>query len=126
MCIRDSSGIDLYAGIANFGLIATGKGNDTVDALTGGFFGFGLTDLGEDNDTLKGFGSGFFDGGAGTLDLLTLNVGTPITYNVSNLVGGFYEISYGSVTMNVTNFEKITTSTGIADLSTFAGSTVTV
>ncbi len=120
---------DLYAGIANFGHIATGDGKDTVDALTGGFFGDGTIDLGAGDDTLKGFGTGSFDGGAGSLDLLTLNkviTGSPITYNVSTLDVGVYHISNGSLTMDVTNFEKITTSTGVADLASFAGSTVTV
>ena len=122
----DDSAIDLYAGIANFGLIATGKGNDTVDALTGGFFGPGLIDLGDGDDTLKGFGTGIFLGGAGSLDLLTLNVGTPISYSVSNLVDGFYAISDGSETMFVSTFELITTSSGVLALSSFAGRTVTV
>jgi hypothetical protein len=125
--IADSS-LDLFAGIANFGGISTGAGTDTVDALVGGFTGDGLVDLGDDNDTLKGFGSGFFDGGAGT-DLLTLNtvvVGSPVTYNVSELDGSIYHISLGGVEMDVTNFENITTATGVFALSTFAGSTVNV
>lgn len=127
--IASGSTLDLYAGIANFGTIATGAGNDIVDALIGGFYGCGTVDLGADDDILKGFGSGAFLGGDGE-DLLTLNnviAGSPVTYTVSVLDGnGFYQISDGLQTMNVSGFEKITTSIGIADLSSFAGSSVSV
>jgi hypothetical protein len=52
-------------GIYNDGNMRTGKGNDKVDALIGGFSGTGATNLGTGNDTLIGFGGGFFDAGGG-------------------------------------------------------------
>ena len=52
-------------GIYNSGTITTYQGNDTIDALTGGFGGGGKYKLDEGNDTVKGFGIGTFDGGPG-------------------------------------------------------------
>ena len=95
------TGIGGYAGIGVFDAgsrISTGAGDDTVDALAGGFRGSGLTDLGSGDDNLKGFGTGFFDGGDGT-DVLTFNSGT---YSIQNLGSGHYLIGW---VMDVTNFE---------------------
>jgi len=52
-------------GIYNSGTITTLAGNDTIDAITGGFGGGGKYKLDEGNDTVKGFGIGTFDGGPG-------------------------------------------------------------
>ena len=58
---------DPVTGVAidNGGLISTARGNDTIDALTGGFAGNGLVSLGRGDDVLKGFGTGYFTGGSG-------------------------------------------------------------
>ncbi|MBE9155167.1 hypothetical protein [Cyanobium sp. LEGE 06113] len=60
-------GDDGQRGIAiyNEGTVKTGGGNDTIDALEGGFGGGGKYFLGWGRDTVKGFGDGYFDGGWG-------------------------------------------------------------
>jgi len=49
----------------NTGTFKTYDGNDTIDALTGGFGGDGTYLLMGGDDTVKGFGTGKFDGGPG-------------------------------------------------------------
>lgn len=65
------------SGIFNDGIIDAGDGDDTVDALYGGFSGSGETILGAGNDTLRGFGrgQGKFLGGEG-IDTIVLPSGT--------------------------------------------------
>jgi hypothetical protein len=96
---------------ANYGIfndnsiINTGAGNDTIDALHGGFGGNGITILGSGNDIVKGFGTGQFDGGAGK-DLLLLSAGQ---YSVSkgSTLNSFYTVSSGGIDMFVKSFESI-------------------
>ena len=106
------------SGILNDGIINTGIGNDTVDALTGGFSGSGLTSLGEGKDTLIGFGTGRFDGGGGLKDKILLSDGI-YTFTGSGRLGnepspdGYFKltktdpISNVAITMLVQNFELI-------------------
>jgi hypothetical protein len=108
-------------GIINTGTIKTEAGNDTVDALNGGFDsdpyrGTGLFDLGSDNDTVKGFGRGFFDGGSGT-DRLLFNAGT---YNIAATGGGFL-ISTGGKFMNTYGFENVGSASNETTLGLKAG-----
>jgi Ca2+-binding RTX toxin-like protein len=91
-------GKGIAVGIDNRGTILGGDGNDTINALNGGFQGYGHSDLGNGDDTVKGFGYGIFDGSTGT-DSIILPIGT---YTISNS-----SISKGSVAMNISNFEKI-------------------
>jgi hypothetical protein len=72
------------AAIWNEGFISMGEGNDTVDAILGGFTGGGIVDLGNGNDAILGFGDVNVNGGAGT-DRLLLDAGT-------------YQISEGVIT----------------------------
>jgi len=93
-------------GIYNSGEIFTYQGNDTIDALTGGFRGNGKYELKEGNDTVKGFGIGKFDGGVGE-DSLYLPSGS---YQFDKLgVGQQYNIKSmaTSETMFIDNFEKL-------------------
>ena len=104
-------------GIYNCGLIDTGKGKDTVNALRGGFAGSGTVSLGDDDDTLIGFGTGYFDGGDQTDKILFGN-----GIYVINASAG--TITSASTEMNVTNFEQIGGSSG--GLFGFASGTLTV
>ncbi len=76
-------GLDGQRGIAiyNEGTVKTGGGNDTIDALEGGFGGGGKYFLGWGRDTVKGFGDGYFDGGWGR-DTLMLP-GQEEDYNIT-------------------------------------------
>jgi len=65
ICGLDADDTVANTGIINNGKIHTGYGNDMVDALLGGFSGTGLTDLGLGDDKLIGFGSGHFNAGGG-------------------------------------------------------------
>ena len=60
------TGDDNGVGIFNQGTIATGIGNDTIDALTGGFDGGGTINLGIGSDLIRGFGDQTVNGGAGS------------------------------------------------------------
>ncbi|MGL5076537.1 MAG: hypothetical protein ACRDBG_12050, partial [Waterburya sp.] len=104
--------------IYNDGIIDTGKGNDIVDALTGGFIGAGTTQLGNGADTLKGFGSGFFEGGNGK-DTLFFDTGS---YTVSDNVNsdGFYTVSNGSTDMFIKDFEFISSASDPGDAFSFS------
>jgi len=94
-------------GIYNSGYITMDKGNDTIDALTGGFGGMGEYQLGDGDDTVKGFGTGKFYGGSGS-DSLYLPSGT---YKVDRLgiVGQDYNIMSVATgqTMYIKNFENL-------------------
>ena len=70
------------AGIVNASVVEAGDGNDTIDALTGGFVGGGAIRMGAGDDVVKGFGSAAIDGGDGEGDVLILPEGA---YRVSNL-----------------------------------------
>ena len=85
-------------GISNDGKINTGKGDDLVNALEGGFGGIGNTYLGDNNDTLMGFGTGSFYGGSGS-DKVLFGEGT---YTIRGLI-----ITSDGVTMSVNEFENI-------------------
>lgn len=76
------------SGIYNNGKIFLGKGNDTIDAITGGFDGYGVTDCGAGNDLVKGFGGGEFLGGKG-VDTLLFESGV---YSIQDAGGGGYMI----------------------------------
>jgi len=93
-------------GIYNSGYIGMDKGNDTIDALIGGFGGMGEYQLGDGDDAVKGFGTGSFYGGLGT-DSLYLPSGT---YKVDRLgFGQDYNIMSDATgeTMYIKNFEKL-------------------
>jgi hypothetical protein len=90
-------------GIFNGGTINTGRGNDVVDALTGGFSGTGTINLGKGNDVVKGFGTGFFDGDSG-IDILHLGAGT-YTVSATANSAGFYTLGNGITDMLLKNFE---------------------
>ena len=85
-------------GIDNRGTIYGGDGNDTINALNGGFEGYGHIDLGNGDDTVKGFGSGSFEGGNGT-DAILLPTGI---YTISNS-----SVRGGGVAMNIASFERV-------------------
>lgn len=121
---------DLSYGIYNEGLIFTGNGADTVDALIGGFGGNGLISLGQGVDTLKGFGDGRFDGGT-QRDLLTFNAGAEYTVSSAEVIldgVGFYMITNGNGfdEMYVRNFEAVITNSGVVSFSSVIGQTFTV
>ena len=98
-----------YSGsIINNGIINTGKGDDIVDGITGGFGGYGVMNLGEDNDTLKGFGTGTFNGGAGDSDKILLGDGD---YTIT-MEGEVTTITSNGVAMITTGFESISGSGG--------------
>ena len=101
----------IASGIYNDGNIKTGKGNDEVDALIGGFSGTGVTNLGSGNDTLIGFGGGFFDAGSEAdlsrhSDLLLLPEGV---YSASTTPdeNGYIALSKDGTLMMVKGFEFI-------------------
>ncbi len=115
----DGAGIS----IASRNRIFTGAGNDTVDALTGGFEGFGRIYLGADNDTLigGGFNSGIiFDGDrflevgevAGTEDKIVLDDGT---YSYVDNGSGIYLVDGSGDFMFIRNFELISGINGTID-----------
>ena len=89
------SGTGIFVGADS--LIATGFGNDTINAI-GGFDGVGVIDLGGDNDQLFGFGGISADGGAGE-DTLYLDDGEYRFNFESNA------LSSNGILMTVTNFE---------------------
>ena len=112
------------AGILNSRTIRTGRDNDTVDALVGGFAGGGKTLLGSDSDKLIGFGDGIFNGGRGN-DALVQGQGTytitevsprSIRSRVSDKIEApkVYTITRqgDSSTMYVTGFETISGTSG--------------
>ncbi len=107
------TGVGIHVGVN--GEIKTGAGNDTVDALIGGFAGSfsggGKISLGADNDTLigGGFGSGItFDGDgflgegqvAGTEDKIVLDDG----FYVYTLIGESATLDDGSRIMEIKKF----------------------
>ena len=115
----DGAGISL----ASRNRIFTGAGNDTVDALTGGFEGFGSISLGADNDTLigDGFSSGIiFDGDgflgdgevAGTKDKIVLDDGTYSYVDNGSLP---YLVDGSGGFMFIRNFELISDISGNID-----------
>ncbi|SBO42112.1 hypothetical protein [Cyanobium sp. NIES-981] len=113
-------------GIQNSGLIRTGRGNDRVDALTGGFSGLGGTLLGAGNDTLAGFAALGFGGGvnAGTFiggkgkDKILLDNG------VYTITGEILSRPADGGSMRVRSFEKIGGING--GMFNFADGTLTV
>ena len=98
-----------FFGIYNDSIIKTGAGNDTVNALKGGFGTepystvAGKIYLGAGNDKLKGFGAGRFYGGTGT-DKLFFGEGT---YVISGSTVVFNDGRFNGKTMKVFEFEKI-------------------
>ena len=101
--------------VSDGSVLSTGGGEDTVDALNGGFDGDGLIDLGADNDTLigGGFGSGItFDGGVGE-DKVVLGDGT-YTYGDDDDGFGPYLFD-GSDRMSIVDFELIAGINGTID-----------
>ena len=69
-------------GIYSDGEVYMGLGNDTIDALIGGFGGTGFYDLGTGFNTVKGFGSGTFVAGTVEHDDLVLP-GSPSDYTIT-------------------------------------------
>ncbi len=134
--IRTGSGDDSITGVSTSddagisftfsrNTIITGAGNDTVDALTGGFEGFGRIYLGADNDTLigDGFSSGIrFDGDgfvrdgevAGTKDKIVLGNGT-YSYVDGQNGGSPYLVDGSGGRMIIRNFELISGISGTID-----------
>jgi hypothetical protein len=109
-------------GIYNDGLINTGKGNDIVDALNGGFGGNGITNLGDGNDILKGFGSGSFNGGSDK-NILELTAGS-YTVGISGTTVSF---TSDGITMNTSEFEKLIASSTMYDFTGLSnGQTITI
>ncbi len=117
----DGAGISLSLNARNY--LSTGAGNDTVDALAGGFEGFGRIYLGADNDTLigGGFDSGIiFDGDrflevgevAGTEDKIVLDDGT---YSYVDNGSGSYLVDGSGDFMFIRNFELISGINGTID-----------
>jgi hypothetical protein len=98
------------AGIWNKGTIDTGNGDDTIDALKGGFAGCGTYLLGRGRDVVKGFGTGTFQGQSGW-DSLVLP-GTANDYTIT-LIGGnnadftVQNINGDKQTMTCYSFESI-------------------
>ena len=98
-----------YSGsIVNNGIINTGKGDDIIDGITGGFGGYGVMNLGDGNDTLKGFGTGTFNGGAGDSDKILLGDGD---YTIT-MEGEVTTITSNGVAMITTGFESISGNVG--------------
>ena len=98
-----------YSGsIVNNGIINTGKGDDIVDGITGGFGGYGVMNLGDGNDILKGYGTGTFNGGAGDSDKILLGDGD---YTII-MEGEVTTITSNGVAMITTGFESISGSGG--------------
>ncbi len=107
--VTQSNMATAYSGsIINNGIINTGKGDDIVDGITGGFGGYGVMNLGEDNDTLKGFGAGTFNGGAGDSDKILLGDGD---YTIT-MEGEVTTITSNGVAMITTGFESISGNVG--------------
>ena len=94
-------------GVYNSGIIDMGRGDDVLDAGSGGFGGNGTVKMGFGDDVVKGFGSGTFVADKG-FDRLLLNSGT---YNVvTGSASGSFNISNGAmpgVTMVVSGFESL-------------------
>jgi hypothetical protein len=109
-------------GIWNDGTIDTGKGDDLVNALNGGFNGKGTILLGEGNDVIVGFGGGNFNGGSG-FDMLELATGK-YTIRISESTVSF---TSNGVVMNTSGFEKLVANNSMPDFSSFTnGQTITV
>lgn len=117
------AGADQRAGIFNQGLIDTQAGDDTVDALIGGFAGQGVTRLGLGDDALIGFGRGFFDAGGGfdltsQSDRILLPEGV---YSISTTFdeNGYFVLSKDGVDMLIQGFEFIGSASAPGALSEF-------
>ena len=118
------STVEGLAGIRVFDdcTLTTGDGNDIVNALNGGFSGGGTVNLGAGKDVLKGFqtnniyGTVNCFGGAG-VDNILLGAGTYV-------ISGSTITNGSSVTMNVSEFERIGGTKG--NLFNFADGTLTV
>ena len=77
-----------HAAIKNYGSIIFGDGNNTIDALAGGFDGNGYIEFGTGQNQIKGFGQVSVDGGGNAKSKLLLNPGT---YQIiANGTGGTY------------------------------------
>jgi hypothetical protein len=115
-------GIQVSA-ILNRGLIDMGDGDDTVDALQGGFSGDGLTQLGLGDDTVMGFGSGLFDAGGGVeldaqRDRLLLPDGV-YTIGTTRDQDGYFDLMRDGITMKIQGFEYVGSASAPADAIAF-------
>jgi hypothetical protein len=103
-----NSSDSVTVGILNQGTINTGNGNDTVDALTGGFAAIdalGEIDLGSGRDLIKGCGEQIVDGGRG---FDTSELGIDFDENLitfGSTAPTSIDITFDSATMSFTDVE---------------------
>ena len=91
--------------IDNGGSIIFGTGNNTVDALKGGFSGGGYIEFGNGMNTIKGFGDMSIDGGGNANTKLLLDQGT---YQITSDGAGSFQITNTGRTdkMDITGIPK--------------------